>query len=71
MDVNRSSEGVVCNLSFNSMMDVLKRTLSREHQEKTRAMIMDLDEAKPIEPPPKAKRSPPIAQTVPEIMMRI
>ena len=55
MDVNRSSKCVVCNLSFDSMKDFLKHTLSTEHQEKTREMFMDLAEAEPIEPPPKAK----------------
>ena len=71
MDVNRSSECVVCNLSFDSMKDFLKHTLSSEHQEIIREMIMDLDEADPIEPRPKAKKASPIALTIPENMVRI
>ena len=69
MDVNRSSKCVVCNLSFNSMKDFLKRTLSSENQERTREMNMGLDEAELMEPPPKAKRASPIAETVPGNMV--
>ena len=35
----------ICNLSFNSMKDFLKHTLSSDHQKRARDMIMDLDEA--------------------------
>ena len=34
----------VYNLSFDSMKDFLKHTLSSGHQKRTRDMIMDLDE---------------------------
>ena len=44
MDVNRSNECVVCILTFNSMKDFLKHTLSSGHQKRTGNMIMDHDE---------------------------
>ena len=71
MVVNRRSECVVCNLFFDSMKDFLKHTLSSEHQEIIREMIMEFDEADPIEPPPKAKRASPIDLTIPENMVRM
>ena len=52
MDVNRSNECVVCNLTFNSMKDFLKHTLSSGHQKGTRNMIVDLDEAETKWNPP-------------------
>ena len=45
MDTNRSSDCFVCNLSFDSMKDFLKHTVSGEHQKRTREIMMDLTEA--------------------------
>ena len=45
MDTNRRNDCIVCNLSFNSMKDFLKQTLSSEHQKRAREKMMDLTEA--------------------------
>ena len=52
----------ICHLSFDSMKDFLKNTLSSGHQKRTRDMIMDLDEAETAslpQPQPKPKSAPP------------
>ena len=41
MDVNRRSKCVVCNLTFNSLKDFLKHTLSSGHRKRTGNVIMD------------------------------
>ena len=65
MGVNRSNECVVCNLTFNSMKDFLKHTLSSGHQKRTRHLIMDLDEA-------ETKGNPPLVpQTKPKMKLTV
>ena len=44
MDINRSNECIICNLSFNSMKEFLKRISTSEHLERTRELIDDEDE---------------------------
>ena len=40
----------ICNLSFNSMKDLIKHNLSGSHQKSIKNMIMDLDEAETASP---------------------
>ena len=62
MDTNRSNDCIVCTLSFNSMKDFLKHTLSGEHQKRAREIMMDLAEA-------ETKGAPPLpTKTIPKNM---